>query len=267
MILQNTKPMNTHLIFNPARAWQLLSNDFQINYKRILIGAGALFGILLLIGFVFGSDGGSNAPDFHYSLFPFSFIAIGLVLTSFSFREMNSPHERQFYLSLPATNLEKFLVRWFEMVVLYPLFYIVLYYIFSLIFNTLTARYFGSIYDAFQPFSINVYVFFRVFLIAHSIFFLGAIAFQKYNFFKTAFFSFGLFILSVLIFVVLFRITFASFFGEGLFSEPVVEANINDSFKNFIETTVIPVSEFLVHWILPLFLWFVAYLKLTEKEL
>ncbi len=257
-----------NLVFNPSRFGYLLRNDIELNYKRVLLAALAFFAFLAVFMASVAFDSSGNDLDFHSWVYPNTMIFFGCIFTGFAFKEMANVHERHFYLSLPASHLEKFTVRWLLTVLGFPLIFTLSYLLFSWISGIVIKNFGGEELHVYNPFSLGGYVFLRVYISVQSLFLLGAIFFQKYTVIKTGATLFVLTILGALLTMLLFYLMFYPYFDGSIFDGPSMDdAQPSQAFQDFVEFKLISLIEFGFYYILPVFCWIISYLKLTEKEI
>lgn len=257
--------MKQYLIFNPSRAWQLLQNDLRTHTRQFLMAVFAILAVLAFFGIISIDESGTDT-ELHYWLYPISLVIFGCVLTGYAFKEMWQPQERQFYLSLPASHLEKFSVRWFITVIGFPIMYTLIYLAFSKFYDWYALK-MGHEMLPYSPFQRRQVIFFSIYGLVQSLFLLGAIWFRKYNQVKTLALLFVAALANILLFLIFFRIIFADAFPDGgLLTEPSIELRANAWLKYFWKDVVVDWGQAFVFWVVPPLLWLVTYLKLTEKE-
>lgn len=74
----------------------------------------------------------NSAEKFHLIWFPRIFIFCVAIITSLSFSEFHDSRSAQFFLTLPASKLEKWLAKVLFYIVLIPISFIILYQLFAL---------------------------------------------------------------------------------------------------------------------------------------
>lgn len=130
-----TKINNT---FSISRFGWLLRKDLQENKKLYLLGLVLVWGTLTAIimgaiGLASNVENGSGfkmyrflelANDFRFRLFLLSPFVFGLVVSSLAFSRLQDKIRRIEVLTLPASNLEKYLVRWLIVVVFFTVCYV-----------------------------------------------------------------------------------------------------------------------------------------------
>jgi len=245
-------------IFNPSRFWLLLKKDVIENYR--IIGLIILSAIVIAILAFFANP----ERDFYEEFFPAAMLIAGFIFASMSFNELHSKDQRHVYLSLPASNLEKFLSKLFLSTVGFALALSLIFWIFSVVFSPLVANTLGTQLDAFNPLAENPWLAIRLFVVLQSIFLLGSVYFNHYAFVKTNGALLLLAIILVIIFYLLARTILATYF-EGWTFRPhnVVPSTV---MENFMEDSGTRIAKNLFWFVLAPFLWVVAYFKLKERE-
>lgn len=125
-----------------------------------------------------------ESHKFHLIWYPQVFLIVTSIFTSLSFSEYAENSQRNLYLSLPATQLEKWLAKLIIALIILPAIFIILYQIFAF----LTYRWDNyisieqvklTLADSFLWTETKKILIFQCFV------FFGAILYQRYSFFKT----------------------------------------------------------------------------------
>lgn len=262
--------MEANQYFSAPRFGHLLRRELSQNKKSALMVAAVMF-LILCINCL--SWGYSRNDGFHELFYPLFLLIGGFILTSLSFSEMNHSIGRLFYLSLPASNLEKFASKWLITGLGYGIGFTVGYWLFSIIGNSLNHLFFNNNFEAFNPFTKENGLFFSVYLAVQTIFLLGAVYFRKYEIFKTVLTGVLVVLGMLLLSAFLFRIVMFDLF-DGLQFEP--DLNINGkmtpvepskSFQRFMQQNAVGYLKLVGLWIIPTVLLIIGYFKLKETEL
>ncbi len=245
-------PIVRHLVFR----------DLYMNKKSALIVAGVLLGLLCLFGITGKLNPGGPDPDFHFTWYGIFLFVFGIFQTGGVYTEFAQPATRQDYLLLPASNFEKWVSRWFRTLPFYLIAYTLVYWLASWIMNIICIVAFGEVYLTFHPFQSEIFTFWKVYTVAHAVFIIGAVHFNKSATIKTA--------LTVL--VLMTAISFiGGITGWMLFQSLTEDAMVVNPAFSF------DLSEHTDYWLgqtgkailwlvlIPLF-WWISYLKLNEKE-
>ncbi len=119
----------------------------------------------------------------------------GFILTKSAFSNLHHTHKGYRYVTLPASNFEKFFARWLLTGILYPFVFIVLMYallplgtLIKLNVSPISSKplleeqaFWEQVSTAFS----NMYHILMHYLVLHSVVFLGCIYFKKHALFKT----------------------------------------------------------------------------------
>lgn len=153
------------------RILKIICHDLSVQKK--IIGLASLSGIIFL-----------SILSYFNSLDGYAFIlySAGLIMTSNAFTDLNTPEKGQFFLTLPASSLEKFIARWLLTSVIFMLYTYILYFLCSLI--TLSVN--GNGLSSLHLLSPMVLAIFAKYLVLNSVALLGAIYFRRYNLIKTS---------------------------------------------------------------------------------
>lgn len=248
--------------FDLRRFSLLLKKELWTGNKKPLIVAGAVFGFLIL--FAWSMTASNNGYEFlNFNLFPIVLFGGGFIFTSVAFYEFNDKTGTHHYLSLPASHFEKFLSKWLITAILFPIAIVLLYWGYVKCADGLYHYYTEKSMTTWFINNWWTFFFLKIYLVVQSIFLVGAIAFQKYTFFKTSVTTF----LSILFFGILcmisFRLLFAAFF-DGF--EPVGYMDTNHATRDFVQGTMLKWAEYALWFLVPPIMWAAGYFKLKEKE-
>ncbi len=258
--------MLTDSRFEIGRFWQLIKNDLFTNYRALLIAGGAAIGILLFINII--SILGSREVLVPIVFYPLMLFIGGYIVTSVAFNDLHHPQRSYVYLTLPASNLEKFLSKLLLTTLGYVLGTLVLYFLFSVLMSLINVTFFGHGYPLFNPFDEVVWTTIGIYVITQSIFLLGAAFFRKNAFLKTVFTLFILQIALSLFVGLLARILFWKYFSgwEFGFDDMIISSHgLEQSLENFF-IGFGHLMKFVFFYLLAPFLWFVTYFQLKETE-
>lgn len=205
--------MNANEIFNLRRFGQYIKYGCIIHRKTLLLGISSIAAALIVIAIVVGYRYADELPMYisinsmeslrdimrqmELGWFAVSFYICGLILASVIFNAMNSRHEALQILTLPASQLEKFLCSWLVAVPCFVIvFFIlamfadwirVLYVQFAYGVDVTTIDWYGVLTDPKDNglFEGASKVFFFYYFFIQSFFFLGSIVWSRLSFFKT----------------------------------------------------------------------------------
>jgi len=190
-------------------------------------GALILFGPALLI-FLFaiitslGDEalGGADDASFFEIWYGIFLLAMGYLATSASLPDLKTAEGRQGFLTLPASNTEKWFAKWLITGPVYALVMTAGYALLTLLANAIIGLFELGGFVPFQPFTDTVGDLLLVYLlVVHPIALLGAITFNRWAFAKTAgvalALAFGFGMLALLVFRIVFYDHITGFFNVG----------------------------------------------------
>ncbi|UOR04121.1 hypothetical protein MUN82_14350 [Hymenobacter aerilatus] len=256
-----------HNLFSFQRFGRLFRKHTAEHLREYLMGAAVLFGgILVLMLALSLLQGGSMNADVQTIFFVVFLLGAGTFFTSTIFQQFGSKNRAIAAFCLPASTLEKYLVGWLYSFVLFVLVYVPVFYLANgivlLLFNTQE-----NYHEAVGLFSAEhrPYSAFYIYAALHAVTLVGAIAFEKAHFVKTAFVFFGMLgVLTVLNFQVLKTV-----FGQEL----ALSFPFNDlrfSTPHSFYTVGLPDNQTqwvgLVFAVLTGLFWAAAYARLREKQ-
>lgn len=257
--------MESILQFNIQRLGYLLLRDIKRNWKAYASFLGGFLAIVLMTSLVWAYDMDNDAASIHLNFFPFGLLAGGFLFTSVIFREFANPIERSFYLSLPASNLEKLLSKLIISNFLFIIIGVGVYFLFSVLNNSLVEMLTEIDVNPFNPFSESNLEVISIYFVLHSIFFLGALAFPRFSLPKTILTVFIIAFLIATILGIAFRITFAEFFDTVFVLDDFDVAKPHPGAQKKVESFGYFITWVFKYLTAPV-LWIVAYFKLIEKE-
>ena len=248
-----------------------LARVFTITQKRTVgVTAGAVYAIMLalfLLGSLTGTGWGTGL-SYHEVLFPMGLVLVGLVATSMSFSGMHRADRSYAYLTLPASDGEKFLEKLILSAVVFPVVAVASYFVFSLVLAGLSPLLFDRAFEVFNPFAVEAPQTVRAYIVASSVFLFGAAYFRSRHFVKTALAVAGLFILLTIVGALSGWAAFGDLIRAmeaGAFDHTTVDTQ---QFRVLGEraTQIARVARFLGMWILPPVMWVLTWAKLRETE-
>jgi hypothetical protein len=237
--------MNMQETLNIQRLFHLIINDLKLHIKPIVIVAAvlAIFSPLMFFH-----------PNNNLSSYFMILYIGGFIITSFAFADLHNYQKACSILTLPCSNLERFLNKWFLTSIGYAIAVFVMYYLLALLNHGIFFLIFHQKIPTMTIFQTDLWVKIGKYIILQSIVLFGAITFKRYALIKTilalgvSFFVLGL--VCILIFLLFFY----------NYSQPVIHHTLlNNYFIIFLST---------IFWIfLAPFFWYLTYLRLTEFEL
>ena len=239
----------------------LARKDFFQIWRGSAITAGAVAGLVLVISLLW--------EDVDYdTLFAVTLVAWGCVAASLSFHELHDKTKNEDFLLLPASALEKTLVRLLWISVVLPFFILILITVSSLLSKAINFLIFNMSPKAFNPFAGENWNILGFIVVLQSFFFLGAAWFKKAHLVKTILTIIVLHFIFGLLGALMFRIAFGSYFYD--FFTPIdFYISLADALHDRFPT----LKRILENWagfvgyglLAPLF-WFVAWLRVMEAQ-
>jgi hypothetical protein len=260
--------------FDFHRFGLVLKLHLSEHFKSYLLGIGVLFGIWLLML----SPDATRLNVFHESVyrkhgvfFGFIFCGAGAWFASEAFRMVSTPVRGIPFLTIPASQFEKYLALFLMVLLFVPVFLAVFYTIEGITFSIVNARLpVGSPHYKLLDLTSSYldpemrYLTF----ITPSFFLVGSIYFSKVPFVKTAVIAFVLYFITSLFlneFIIRQLWPPREHYGSTLFQEVSFIQN-----RRWYRVELAGQPRIIVNTILTLtipFLWFIAYIRFKEKEL
>jgi hypothetical protein len=181
---------NLNTPFKPRRFAQLLLRDLAGGYRSMLVAMAAVAGTVILVSSltVLGmqiSGRHAGASNFHVSFYNNLLFLGGFIVTSLAFREVRQNGGGIFYLTLPASALEKYASKLIATSVGYALGSAVFYTALAAASEGINRLIFGFGNAFFNPFDTGVLEALGYYLVAQSVFLLGSIWWRKLAFLKS----------------------------------------------------------------------------------
>ena len=238
----------------------LVKRDLVLLRRPVLIAAGAVFGVLLITAVAAATSAGSW--DFHQVFFPITLFTGGVLVSGSSFPELGDRLRRSQYLLLPASHLEKFLVRWAMTLLGFAVGATVCYWLFSQVAYLLGLLIWGSGFAPLNLAESYVVDFLQGYIGLQALFFLGAVWFRRLVVFKTVLVIFLIGLGLTLVAAVAFRIAFHPYFtGFSLAFQGGLEIP-----ASIISAEWLRRLAQIGSWVLTVWMWLTAYLRLQDIE-
>ncbi|HAK46279.1 MAG TPA: hypothetical protein DCO79_10240 [Spirochaeta sp.] len=261
--------MNVVRYLNPIRIWYLFKRDFNSKWKEHLITIGAALGVFLLI-MVLVSKVDTLSYEIHYVFVSLLLFVFGFIFASTAFKAAHKKLLNHDWLMLPASTLEKFIEKLLLYSVVVPVVSIILYWLMNLIGLLIIRLFLGEYFPVFNIADPAVWEMFGHYIIAVSVFILGAAWFKSNNFIKTIIalvvFSSIISILSTLIVWLVFN----DYFWPLVRGNFDISYNFNSGFDTegleALGTSSFYILKIVYFGLLAPVCWFGAWLKLREVE-
>jgi len=169
--------------FSIRRLGLLLRRDFSAGYKSIFIAMAAVGGFVILVSVL--SALGRELGPIHFQLY-FALLFIGgFIATSMIFKELHLNGQSVFYLTLPGSNLEKFLSKLLVTSLGYAFGSLFFYTAVSSAAEGINRLIFGYGHAFFNPFTRGVLLAVAIYMVTQAVFLVGSVYFRKLAFIKT----------------------------------------------------------------------------------
>jgi len=182
------------------------------------------------------------------------YLSIGSILASKAFIEIYDKHENYSWFMLPASALEKFIAQLLLTTFIYITFLMVGFYLVTLAADTLGQYLYAHKLGVFRPWGSKELLMISGYAFYHSLFFLGAAYFRKHVFLKTT-------AVAILTFAILFSL--AIFLLHRIYPE-TISTGQGTNFTIF--KTYGTYIQWFIYGILPLILWYFAYIRIKRVE-
>ena len=273
-------------IFNFKRFGLVLSKDFRENRKKYLLQWLTMFGILTVVFMLYSYRAlqGNHNPDFNQvflQMSSFLFLGFGVFFASTSMNSMREKTSRIAYLTMPASNLEKYLSRWLIVTIGFIIFFFIALWMADAV-RVVYCHYrnpeldirfldFTKLVNPEETINFRVYAFFSkeffafclcLYFFLQSLFILGAAFWQKASFVKT--FS-AIVVLVILFYFInwgMIKIVHHDFDNFGNQLGPFLTAKFFDFSENIF--FLIGACLFIPF---TFFNWIVAFFRLRESEI
>jgi hypothetical protein len=243
--------------FNAARFVRVFSNDLLQQWRKVWISTLAFAGVALICYLTNLNPHAIEEPALYVTLFSVALLAGGLVLTSTIFADLHHPLQNAQYLTLPCSNLERFVSRYLLTGPLYYFYALIAYAIFDWAAGQIADALIGKRGAPFALLSPQVRDATLWYFGLHALVFGGAIYFRSYALIKTALSVVLVGVGLLLVYVIALRLIFWGHFTTLLPNESAVRIN-------FFEPPAVALwigATLFYLWVL-----FIAYLCLREHE-
>ncbi len=246
--------MNDQLSFQ--RLLWLLRADVLRNYRSWLVASGTAALIALAISLAGAADR-IVGDAFYHVFFACGLFVLGTLATSDTFADLHGRATNTAWLLLPASALEKTVSRLLLTTVGFFVYLLVLTTVLSWVLEGINALVFGVRRELYMPFERAAWSILPHYLVVQSVFFLGAAWFRKMRYLKTVgtvlLIAFGLGAVAV---AIAWLVVGVPWDGGVLW---------DDNLETQLESLTY-VAPPVYYFALPVFCWFVAWLRVTESQ-
>ncbi|MGN7784509.1 hypothetical protein ACTJIJ_08280 [Niabella sp. 22666] len=257
--------------FSFKRLFLLITKQWIENRRLYLMSALALMGILGAAFALWLLMAGTRYEETSmYIMGMIGLFITGAIFASTSFNMLNSKDTGIYWISFPASHLEKFLVTIFLNVVVFTGVYMSCFYLLKFLaeiyIETRSMSYAKVNWSLSQEFTKAIPVFFSFFFVVQAAFLLGSASFKRFSFIRT------IILLMALIFIygwVSFKVAEMSFpRGFSFNLTRLTTMHENNVYKEYLLPGYIkaPVELFFKFFFAPC-IWMITWFKLREKEI
>lgn len=250
--------MKKSSFFSFTRFGYLLRLELFCSRKAILIALVITLGLLKVSFMLTGIFGNSLTFGAHATNFTFFLLAGGFIFSSMAFHELGNPGRKYRYLTLPASNFEKFMSMWTLTCLGWIIAFSLTYLLYSWLAGSLGSIFFREmIYIPFDIFSIYVLKAIGYYFVFQGVFMAGAVYFRNYAFPKTIF--------TILIFCFICGFIFYLILSDVIRSDIDWNATCNP-FKDEALGRFLTISHHFILYVLPPLSWIITYVGLKDQE-
>jgi hypothetical protein len=249
-------------VFNLRRLWLLLRADFVADWRVDLIVCGALTAVMLIISMLTVLRGGES-DNYYLSWYMGGLFIWGPIAASFSFKELHDKTRNEAYLMLPASALEKVVARLLQATIVFLVFLLIFMTAASALIESINLLVFGRRNGLFDVSHEAVWLLVGHALVNVSMYFLGAAWFRKLHFLKSALALTAIPIVFACLAAVTVSVVFDDFrrgpiAGSVFYNYYIAHRGLFDA--------LLATLKILYFFGLPLFCWYVAWLRVKETE-
>jgi hypothetical protein len=234
----------------------LLRTELMRNQRTWLIAAGTAGLVALLLSSLGALDGNVGGAGFYRAVFIAALFALGTLVTSQSFVDLHGRATNTAFLMLPASALEKTLVRLLLTTVGIILCLLVLTTVLSWVIEGINGVVFGMRRELFVPWDRLAWTMLPHYLVVHGLFFLGAAWFRKLHYIKTV----------GAVLLIWFGLSTVAVAITWIAGHPILGGEIRiDNVDTPLEWLT-QIAKIVYYFALPVFCWFVAWLRVSETQ-
>lgn len=232
--------MNT---LNFSRLLHLIKIDIVINKKNILITTAMFIVVFALLPFHISG-----------SIEAYSWLLYigGFMITNKAFNEMHDKRKAYQYLTLPCSNMERFLSKFLLSTMIYAVALLIVFYFFSVLSFVSNLLFFHNEVTMFDLTESALWIGIGKYIILQSLFLLGSAYFKKYSITKTTL-AIGCFLIILAMLLSLISwIICPTCSNVGLFD--LISQSMN--------------GLYFIFWIIIApFCWILTYVRISESEI
>lgn len=234
----------------------LLRSDVLRSQRTWLIAAGTAALVALLLSSLGAMDGYVGGVGFYRTVFIASLFALGTLATSDAFSDLHGRSTNTAFLMLPASALEKTLVRLLATTVGLIVCLLVLTTVLSWVLEGINMVAFGVRRSFFVPWDRVAWMLVPHYLVAQGLFFLGAAWFRKLHYIKTV----------GTVLLIWFGLATVAATIAWIVGSPILGGEIRIGNFDAPLEWLGNIAKFVYYVALPVFCWFVAWLRVSEAQ-
>ena len=255
--------------FNPTRFSKYFSYNLSIHYKAYFITCIILLIGLVCTNYIYLCINHEYKANTHVTIYTLSYCLSAILVIGTGFPELRTKSKTIYFLTIPASIFEKYLVQFFIRIICFTIIYHILFWVslkFAHHFYMLTDYnkhyiiYDYSIFSSIKQAAPQVMYLIVLFIITLCLFlFAGSAIYRKHALFKTVF-SVMTFLFGIYILLLIYSHIFNPEVTHGFYPE-LQPRNVYQEYNTMV-ILMIAISCITNILLLPL-----AYFKLKEKEL
>lgn len=264
--------------FSLKRTFQLISKQWTENRRMFLMSVLALLGLLgIVFAFWAGVTGSQYSEESLYIIGLFGLFITGSIFASTAFNMLGSKDRGIYWISFPASHLEKFLATWFFNFIVFSLVYVACFFLLKamaemyvqMLISKEPLRYSYKQMNWSDMNGLGAVLpnFISTFFAVQAAFLLGSVAFKRFSFIIT------IVVIAVFLFLFIYYVskiahTALQGYNWNLFSlrDPYVQGEV--AYKEYTLSPVIRESIlFFLKYLVAPFLWLITWFKLKEKQI
>ena len=252
---------------NEQLSWRrvgwLLRNDFVASYRSWLTASAVIAGIMALAALLGANQGEGET---YLGWFIGTLLVWGTIMSSLSFTELHDKNKNIAYLTLPASALEKTIAPLLVSTVGLIAYLLVFMTLASVAIEAINVAVVAGRHQPFDPFSPWVWLVIPHYIVLQSLFFAGGAWFRRARYLLTGLAVLGVcFGLWVVLAFALWLTGAVQIVGAGI----DIQADIGfwlDQADGRLVAALEVLFKIAYFAVLPLFCWYLAWLRLTETE-
>lgn len=262
--------------FSFSRLGKLIAKQFFENSRLYLFSFLALFGLLGLASAFWGlTSYGRWAESATYIMFFYGLFISGTIFSSMTFGMLGNKPKGIYWLSVPATHLEKLLCGIFYSTIFFTALYCVCFFLVKTITIAIVKQYVsthtGSSYiemtDFDSGFGANFKYFIYGFIAVQALYLLGSVYFNRYSFILTSIVAAAFTFVFVYYMVSLSNNMF-DYARWNLWYMDKFDSGLKDGYYSYsLPPAAANILKYGLHFIWAPVFWVVTWFRLKEKEI